>query len=237
MRFKTLYETPIAYDDDTESLAKRKVLDVDSNIVWTKAPPEHSDKEQILRWVNAGIKKKYLKGELIGRGSTRMVQFNDGKTIFKFNYGKLPFGNQTAKEVEVYKGFGKQYHDILAKIFKSGDHWYIQEYVNKVTPASFEHVTGVDYNMWDAFIQLGQTAPSVMFSGYYRAGADVEKLIKLIAKDAGGERGKSFLEILKSPELKRIIEFCAQSKVKIIDLDERNLGLRNGKLVILDWGI
>ena len=234
MRFKTLYETPIAYDDDTESLAKRKVLDADSGTVWTKTPPEHSDKETILRWVNTAIKKKYLKGELIGRGSTRMVQFNDGKTIFKFNYGKLPFGNQTAKEVEVYKGFGKQYHDVLAKIFKSGDHWYIQEYVQRVTQSSFKHSTGIDYDLWNAFIDLGQTAPGILFNLYYRVGANIDKLIRVIAKDADDN---GYLKILKSPELKRIVEFCAQSKVKIIDLDERNLGLRNGKLVILDWGI
>lgn len=237
MRFKTLYETPIAYDDETESMAKRKVLDKDTNTTWTKTPPEHSSKEQILRWVETAITKKYLKGELLGRGSTRVVQFNDGKTIFKFNYGKMPFGNQTQKEVEIYKEYKEKYSDILAKIYKSGDNWYIQELVHTVNPSSFEHATGIDYNLWNAFIDLGQVNSSTLFSLYYRVGANADQLIKAIVKDVGGERGKSFLQLLKSNELKRIIEFCVQSKVKIIDLDERNLGLRNGKLVLLDWGL
>lgn len=234
MRFKEYYltETPVAYDMKTDVLVKKKMFDIKTKSKWKNTPPENSSITQVLDWINNASKNNILVGDVVGGGSTRMIKMNDDKTIFKFNY-KSKSANQIVKEVEIYKHSDK-YDSILARIYKSGTNWYIQEAVDtKDIESKFESSTGVEFNVWKDFLDNKVSSKKSLFDTYYRLGASVENVIKYFAKTVN----KDYLDFLKSKALKDIIEFCIENKVEIGDLDERNIGFRGNNLVLLDWGL
>lgn len=231
MRFKEYYllETPVAYDMKTDALVKKKMFDISTKSQWKKTPFENATVAQVLNWVKSN---NTLVGDIINNGSTRMIKMNDNKTIFKFNY-KEKSANQIVKEVDIYKHSDK-YDSILARIYKSGTNWYVQEAVDtKDIESKFEKSTGVSLEVWKDFLDNKVSSKKSLFDTYYRLGASIENVIKYFAKTVN----KDYLDFLKSKSLKDIIEFCIENKVEIGDLDERNIGFRGNNLVLLDWGL
>lgn len=223
MRFKDFYltETPIAYDDETDKKVGK--MHISSKTKWGFPPSVDASVKEVEEWVKEKIKMNILKDDFLGTGSSRKAVFNDGKTIFKFNYGSQPWGNQTTYEVGVYEKYKNTYGDILAKILKSGKNWYIQEAAKFVDYDTFKKLTGVDAIVWLVFIKK-----------VYKKRTDLKEVLdqfktKKFSNDI-------YKRISTSDVLVKIAKFCYTSKIDIGDLITSNLGMINNKLVIIDYG-
>ena len=224
-------EAPIAYDDETS--AKIGKMHVPSKTKWGSTPPEDASVREVEDWVSEKVKMRILLGHDLGQGSSRIAKSNDGKTIFKYNYGSQPWGNQTAIEVKAYEKYKDEYGDILAKILKSGDNWYVQENVPEFNGDGnkFKKATGCSYDVWRTFVRRNSELPRLkQVNNYLKTGKQKFDF----PFDEDDIENYDFVK--QSDTLTKIIDFCVKSKVDIGDLISNNLGIKGNKLILIDYG-
>lgn len=237
MRFADVYlfETPIAYDDETE--AKIGTIDKETNTKWDKAPPPNATIPQLDLWFKDAIKRGVLKDEQLGRGASKVCRFNENeKTVFKYNYRNAKvFGNQITNEVNVYKKHHTKYPDILPKFYKWGKNWVIQEYVKPVDSniSEFQVATGLPFIVWNdasSYISTFQNHDyyNIPRSERKSLKVDIQKFVnRNFEKDSYNTR--IINKVLNNENLYEIIEFCFKTKVDLNDMHRGNLGVSPDK--------
>lgn len=228
MRFKRFYlsETPAAYDDETtKKIGKRDDV---TGTIWGEWPDEDASVAQVAKWVYDSIDNDILKDQFLGSGASRKVEFNDGKTVFKYNHDVEKFGNQTKVENEIYKKWGVKYKKFLPKIFKSGDNWQIIEFIDcKFTPEKFEKATGISFESWDRFTHLLNFRK--LKDLYKENDNSVEKALNTVPAEI-------VKVILSSKVIMEILDMCMITGINYFDFHKFNLGFKDGNLVIIDYG-
>lgn len=230
MRFKTFYmlETPVAYDDETTK--KIGTMDMKSNTIWGKMPPKKATPLYIKTWVSDAIDDNILSDEIVGTGVSRRVKFNDGKkTVFKYSNSRDP-AEQTKIENEIYEKYGDEYSRFLPKIYASGDNWQVIEFINKMTPEAFKKITGLSILEWMEFykkISLNR------LKEYYNK--NIVNTLDILLDSYSISEG--LIEKLKSSNvLCDLLDMCIKTGIDYTDFHIDNFGLRDNKLVVLDYG-
>ena len=244
MRFKDVYlfETPIAYDDETE--AKVGTIDKETNTKWEKAPDANLTIPQLNNWFKEAVNRGILKDEQLGKGATKICRFNENlKTVFKYNHNLERYGNQIANEINAYKKYHSKFQSILPKFYKWGKHWVIQEYVKDVkgNPSEFQKVTGLPYVVWsDASYELysfQQDFDNIPTKQVKSIREEIEKFVNR-NYEKGSYDEKVISRILANKNLYEIIEFCFKTKVSLNDMHQGNLGISPDKKVkVIDFGV
>lgn len=243
---KFIFETPVSYDDETDSLVGTSDK---QNSPWVFPPGDLSIPE-IKKWVK-DMSKKGVFSKILGSGATRIAIFNDNKTVFKFNYSEDSYiGNQIEKEIMVYNKYKKKYSDILPVIYRFNKNWIIEQRINPFDIDKFLQIVDLDgfpelkdkmlfkirpfFEKMDyLFLSHGFSLISMLHnSPSYEVGVRD-------AKKAGIDL-KSFKEweyaLLKNESIYRILSFCSDSGVAMADMKPSNLGFDVYKLKILDFG-
>lgn len=232
---KLITETPIAYDDETR--AKIGSRDLKTKTVWGKTPPVNANEYEIEEWIKNCQKKGILKQDsYINAGSSRAIDFNDGKTVFKYNivHG-FDFGNQTDTENKIYKKFGSKWQHLLPTIYKSGINWQVVESVDcKFTNAKFKKATGVKWEDWEMFID--EIWVESLTENFIKAKKSAKKALVDLNKKLDDEYYGFLIRISESPALCEMIEMCFDTGINWADFHDQNLGFKNGNLIIVDWG-
>lgn len=208
------------------------------------------------------------KEQPIGNGSCRTVVANDRKTIFKYTYNPdAKYGEQTAQENSTYEKYGKKFLDVVPKMYNHGKHWSIQEFVGKFTEEKFLESTGVDYKDWVAYLynvllhsnemivdpqMTIKTQPvegvkkellsTIAFFEKLKQQSSLVRYVKaFMSSDPIKTQpilSKIDKAVKKSKTLQRILKFCRDSKTKLVEIQDDNLGFRaNGDMVLLDYGL
>jgi len=249
-RVKTyITETPVWYDDETKAL---KGTTTEDGSPWVSPPKSKLTLDQLHDWVILQHKKKVFKN-VLGQGATKIALYNDGKTVFKFVSDTADFslfGNQVAEENRMYAKWGKKYSNILAKIYKKGELWSIQERANPIKDSNFFKMTGVKLFIWETFfcgneellfVQWGKNLKLFLrLVPLLTANKDeqVWKILDILNKnEINRMRLETLRKVARSPALVSIIKLCLESGLNIQDLQGRNLGEVNGRLVIIDYGL
>ena len=249
---RLITETPIAFDDETESRIGK--TDLKTNTAWGKVPSPKATAKEIMVWVqwaeDNGILKK--KSTINNSGASRIVAFNDDKTVFKYNNGSNDYSNQTAVENKIYKKFGEKYAHLLPKIYKFGTNWQVVEKIDtKWNPADFKSKVGVPYQAWQTFI--GDISTNWFLPFFIEAGKSAKKTLILLQDkkvwDKYYQSGnykfdddeiKPLINCMKllavCPKMCEIMEMCIDSGIDWSDLHDGNFGFRGNDLIIIDWG-
>lgn len=243
--YKIIYETPLAYDD--LDMSKIGSHDPITGTMWGALPPKDMKIPDLIKWVEEQTKEGVFIGEA-GKGATRQAFFNDGKTVFKYNYSKN-FGNQTKVEVQTYKKYSKKFSDVIPKTLKFGDNWVVQELAKKFTSKKFLEVTKLNRILpnVDGSILIStyfQTMDLVMSSlsldefDEYKNKSHVVFVELLNDKDSYAKKNyKPWMHILTNNEnISQIVKFCVESGTDILDMRNDNLGFIGDRLVVIDYG-
>lgn len=224
MKFKQfLLESPIIYDDEDINQQVNNI-DTSSNTKWVKHPPINADIYEIEDWVNLTIEKGGLKDKILDSGGTKIVKFNDEKTVFKYNYDKF-FGNQITNEIKIYQKYYNQYSDVLPKFYLWGKNWCIQEKLKPINRSEFTKITGIKYKIWDIIISsLSEIqTQKITIEELKKHSPKIEKILK----DSWFNEImiKYLYQILNSKILYKILEFCFKTKISILEMNTSNLGI------------
>ena len=143
--YKFIYETPLAYDDETE--AKVGTVDPETGTVWGKLPPKDATINDIISFVTRMKDEGVLipiPQEYVSYGGSRFAEFNDGKTMFKWNYDDKKYGNQTKYEAQTYEKFKDRYKEVLPKFYAFGNHWAVVEKLKHFNSNDFTKLTKIN---------------------------------------------------------------------------------------------
>lgn len=238
-----LYETPIAYDDETDDLASVGAFHSDTKTKWAKTPPENASLEEIAEWVKQKEWNKELEYMDIGKGKSKTAKMNDGKTVFKWNHDISEHGDQIAREVEVYKKYYNKFKNVLPKFYKIGKNWLIQEFVepvsvtNEYEVSEFKKITGVDFSEFYGSFGLIMVLTFVKKDFYMEYGKGTfEEFIKYYLRN--GSKNPSFKKLLENDNIKELLKFSYESDVSMGDFHSGNIGITpDGKIKIIDFGV
>lgn len=237
--YRVLTERPLAYDDETENLVGK--VDTKTGTKWGNLPPTNIKIPQLVKWVEKQIEDGVLVGTLIGEGATRRVDFNDGKTIFKYNY-TTNLGNQTKEEIETYYDVKSEWSDCIPKIYSHGENWSVQEMAEKFDTQFIKTVLGVKENF-----DIGALNTSLQFLSKALAHEEIDydtlyknKMYQKAKQYVDRETGRYFYskplhEMIFSPKFKRLYDFANVNRF-MWDFRIPNLGVINGKPVMVDYG-
>ena len=245
---KFIFETPLAYDDETDSLIG--TYDEESQTYWGKLPPTKASVKQIEEFVKQGIEDGIFKDKYLGAGASRIVEANDGKTVFKWNYDTSKFGNQTKYEVETYNKFKNKFGDVIPKIYKYGNHWEVVEKAEPFDDEKFNKLTkmnrivkGKPEYVWLSFVgmmkdideTLGYDSVKKLNSYSY---ANAQNYLKIEADPAIYEEYKPWMHVLlQNPNIYKICCFLIESGVGFSDMHIGNLMFIGDKMVVTDYGV
>lgn len=238
-----LYETPIAYDDETDNLASVGAFHSDSNTKWTKTPPENASIEEVAAWVKLKESKNEIEYMDLGKGASKTAKMNDGKTVFKWNHDVTEHGDQIGREVEVYKKYYNKFKNVLPKFYKIGKNWLIQEFVQPVSVTNnyevseFKKITGVDFSEFYGGYGLIKTLVLVKKDFYMEYGKGTfEEFIKYFLRNGG--INQSFKKLLDNENIKELLKFSYETGVSMGDFHSENIGITpDGKIKIIDFGV
>lgn len=230
--YSAIFESPIAYDGETTSLPKK-----DSK--WSFLPPTHATAQEINDWVMKAADAGILNPDIIGSGIDKEVLMNDGKTVFKFSHNNSD--EQIYVEAGIYKKFAKKY-PMLAKIYKAGDHWMIQEYAPQFkSPTEFADKVGLTeagltYKDWHNAFYVGNTItqnwneikPIIQSE-------DAESLMQSQFPNITTEC-PNFVKLARIPFFSQLIDFCVEAGIAFTDMTFRQFGY-NGRIVLFDYGM
>lgn len=237
--FRVLSERPLAYDDETDNLIG--TVDIPTNTKWGKLPPVNIKIPQLVKWVDKQIEDGVLIGDLIGEGATRRVDFNDGKTIFKYNYS-TNLGNQSRDEIETYYDIKNEWSDCVPKIFNHGENWSVQEMAEKFDTEYIKTVLGVKkpfellaLNSSLQFLSKAIAHEEIDYDTLYK-----NKMYQKAKQYVEQETGRYFYtealhEMIWNPKFKRLYDFANENRF-MYDFRIPNLGVINGKPVMVDYG-
>ena len=236
---RVFMERPLAYDDDTESMVG--TTDVYTQTKWGKLPPVNINVEDLTKWVDKQIEDGVLVGHIVGKGATRQVEFNDGKTIFKFNYS-LQLGNQTRDEIETYYDVKDEWSDCIPKIYDHGLNWSVQEMADNVDTGFVTHTLGVT----SKFTLEGlNTTLQTLCTNMSKDIFSYEKLYSFptYAKAKSYveyELGRAFYtpalhELIWNKKFRRVMDF-AYANGFLWDFRFPNLGVIGDRVVMVDYG-
>lgn len=239
--YRYITERPLAYDDETD--AKIGTVDPNTNTKWGDLPPSNFTIEQVTQWVEQQIEDGVLDGTMLGQGATRRVEYNDGTTVFKFNYS-TDIGNQTMDEVEHYYELKNQWGDCIPKIFAHGQNWSVQEQADEFDS---EYIKSLGVTSSFEFVALNRSLRTLCELLAY----DYEgELTELLYKNKSFQKAKSVIEqvtgkffyapalheLIWNPKFKRLLEFVIDNGFTW-DFRFQNLGVVKGKPVMIDYGI
>lgn len=227
-----IQEAPLAYDTETKSYAKKDMMDIRTKTKWSnKLPPTDATIEEITQWVKEQQKNGTVDSVEYGGGATKTVLMNDNKTVFKYSdssmVSDLPWlddiTHQIQTEVKIYKSsIGKTYKKILPKLYASGKHWMIQQYVPFVgveMEPKFKEVFGI------AFKDFSKLVYNEIFARKYSQEAITDVKWKL--KDLGE----------KAKPLNDMIDFGVVTK-SLGDFKKNNIGMdEKGNIYMIDFGL
>ena len=250
--YKFIYETPLAYDDETE--AKVGTVDPETGTVWGKLPPKDATIEEIASFVTQMKEDGVLNPipqEYVSRGASRYAEFNDGKTMFKWNYDDKKYGNQTKYEVQTYEKFKGQYGDVLPKFFAHGNHWAVVEKLKPFNSNDFTKLTKINKYasgkpefIWGTFVyccieikKLGGFGllEEMRDNGYVFAKEEIERLG--MPEKVTSVFGPYVVALLKNDNIWKIFQFLNASKTAFGDMHTGNVMFNTaGKMVVADFG-
>ena len=242
--YNYVFEAPVAYDDDSDKMIGK--IDPKTKTKWGELPPIDMSIEDLRDWVYIQQEEGVL-GELVGEGATRQAIYNDGKTVFKFNYSQR-IGNQTKVEAEIYKKYGKEFSDILPKVYRNGENWIVQEKAEDIDADKFRTMVGLGDSVvvWmllmnyfeDMEYLLGNAFSLEEYKGF--ANKDRGYVLDIMnSKNYGGFSNQytdNYHILTKSPIIQRMVEFCEKSGTKLRDMKLKNWGLIKNRIVIIDSG-
>lgn len=244
--YKYVFETPLAYDDI--DIPKIGTVDKKTGTLWGELPPKDIKIQELVDWV----KKKTADGVFVGvagKGATRQAFFNDGKTVFKYNYSKN-FGNQTKVEVQTYKKYSNEFSDIIPKTLKYGDNWVIQELAQKFNGKKFMELTKLNRVLPSSvdgefmILIYFQTMDLVMSSlsidemDEYK-NKSYQVFVELLneKKSKAAKNYKPWMHILtNNSNINKIVKFCVKSNTDLLDMKPDNLGFVEDRIVVIDYG-
>ena len=241
-----IFEAPLAYDDESDKLIGK--TDSETKTKWGKLPPTNLTIEELTVWVNERDRDGTLKGEIVGRGATRQAEFNDGKTVFKWNYSHA-IGNQTKVEAQTYTKYGKEFSDILPKMYRHGENWIVQEKAEPFTSEKFKQVAHLERIMRPtanagivlrAYFELMsgviEVVPFDMLKEYRKKSFDT--FVSMMEDKGFYDIGYTTIYhvLTNNDNVFRIVEFCAKTNVALEDMRPANLGFIGDRLVVIDSG-
>lgn len=241
-----IYERPLIYDDN--DLPKLGTIDPDTETKWGKLPSKNLTIPQITKWVEKQVKDGVLKTTTGEPGKTRQAYFNDGKTIFKYNY-TTDFGNQTEFELKTFKKWYNKYNYVLPNTYAWGKNWVVQERVQPFDGNKFKRLTKIStifkfegYVALSMFMQtfdgILKTVPWREVKKYknIRYEQFLEYLQDEAPKTARGYKGWMHL-MFNNLSLYTLLEFCVMSNVTLEDFHVGNIGTIGERIVVMDYGL
>ena len=181
-----------------------------------------------------------------GKGSSREVYFNDGKTVFKFNWNISSLGNQTSIENSVYMSARDKFGDCFPKIYRMGEHWTVQERAKLIRELTIlkPYLSAEAYAMGtlkDLDYRLQRFCKGVVTSAIdlsvYWSKKNFNDAMEYVDQKIGkGLYDLAIHELLNVKSFKRIVQ-CAYTNAILKDFRLGNLGIIRGNFVIVDYGI
>lgn len=242
--YNYIYEKPLVYDDESETKLGKK--DKKTGTIWGNLPPVDISYADLLLWVSEMRSKGILMSGFHGRGASREVTVNDGKTVFKFNHDVSLVGNQTAIENETYIQLKDKWGDCFPKIFAMGDNWSVQEKATVILDMSpFKKLLSKEAfqttDRKEIDTKLQRFCHDVLKGkiDMYEYGS---KQSYIEAKKYVDEKSKSDRYDLALHELLHIkpfqrIFYCAFANGLLGDFRLGNIGMIGNRFVILDYGV
>lgn len=255
---KFIYEAPLVYDDETEE--KLGDWDSESGSYWGELPKEHANTVEIEKFLKDCVVVGTIHPDAWDvndkerSGASRTIAFNDGKTVFKYNYNVEKFGDQTANELYVYKKYYSQFKDVIPKIYKHGRNWMIVQKLNEWTEDRFWNATkikklvsGTSGNVWAAYMNtVMDILEYIPFDEFKKfVGKSPESVKEYIRDNCGRKGGKiadsytPFMQVLtNNKNVNRILEFCSVTGVDMGDLHTKNIMFDDkGNMMVSDFGL
>lgn len=253
-RYKSfIFEAPVSYDDDTDELADTNTK-TSSGSPWVYPPDPNLSIPEVKKWVKENAKKNVFR-EISGVGATRIAMYNDGETVFKFNYKTeqaIAGANQIQNEVRVYNKTPANEKSLLPKFYRYGTNWIVMERIDEFT--SDKLATLVDLTNYPEVLKnsayLVEPFFKVLDYIFQTGGKEYVEFMmdstyeesKQAFADAGNE--KLFRNVkpwhfilLSNKDFQRVIRFCMKMDVTLADMKPKNLGFRGERLVIVDFGV
>lgn len=231
--YSTIFESPIAYDEETRELPKK-----DSK--WGFLPPTHATAQEVQDWVISAANDGIITLEVIGSGIDKKVLMNDGKTVFKFSHNNSD--EQIYTESNIYKKYGKKY-PMLAKIYKAGDHWMIQEYaVQFNSPSDFADMiglakAGLGYKDWHDMFYVGNRITTDWGEIKPKLSLDNAEAMIAIQYPNITEECPNFVKLARVPFFSELADFCVDAGVTLTDMTYRQFGHDGHRVVLFDYGM
>ena len=238
-----LYETPIAYDDETDNLADVGAFHSETNTKWAKTPPVNATLEEVAEWVKQKEQNKEIEYMDLGKGISKMAKMNDGKTVFKWNFDVTEHGDQIAREVEVYKKYYNKFKNVLPKFYKIGKNWLIQEFVepasvsNNYEISKFKQITGVEFFEFYGDYGLIKSLVFVKKDFYMEYGnGTFEEFIKYFTRN--GDTRSSYKKLLGNENIRELLRFSYETGISMGDFHGGNIGItKDNKIKVIDFGV